>query len=259
MSEENKQSESITIKKETLWKYSTFILAGLLVIGAFMYYNKDDGSLNGQVVGNQGNSGNVVDEDFDWSILQDASAYPSIGPSDAKVVVAEVSDFQCPFCALASGLPDFAKQSKDQYPEIFGSAQKVEKLAKENKIKFIYVSAAFLGAESKYAAEAGLCANEQQKFFEMHDAIFTAHDGRENNGKYNKDKLKQMASEIKGIDTKKFNDCIDTGKYSSKVELVNQQRLPGFEGTPTFYVNGIKASGSWAELSSLLENAGVSV
>ena len=44
--DENKKNESVTltIKKENLWKYSTFILLAVLVIGTFMYFNKSSGT-----------------------------------------------------------------------------------------------------------------------------------------------------------------------------------------------------------------------
>ena len=217
----------------------------------FVFFTK--GNTEGDVV-NGGQTGAVSLDEF----TSNSELYPSIGPDNAQVTVVEFSDFQCPYCALASGLPAFAAQYSSQYADLIGSASKVEKLAEEGKIKFVYVPMSFLGPESGYTAEASLCANEQDKFFEMHRVIFSNHDGEENNGKYNKDKLKVLASRIQGLDTTKFNTCLDSSKYASTVEDINSAaNSAGVSGTPTFFVNGEKLSASWSQLSAKIRAAGV--
>ncbi|MEK6828707.1 MAG: thioredoxin domain-containing protein, partial [Nanoarchaeota archaeon] len=178
------------------------------------FYITKDGNLIGQLSEINGGSsaGGTSSGPADLATFtSNPSLYPSLGPDDVTNVVVEFSDFQCPFCAMASGLPSWVSgsQYQSQYGDLIGSAQKVQKMAKEGKLKFVYVSMSFLGEESVYAAEAGLCANEQGKFWEMHDAIFTAHDSKENNGKYSKDKLKIIAAKISGLDKTKFNSCLD--------------------------------------------------
>jgi len=260
MNETEEKEETITLKKSDLWKYSTFILAAILVVGAFLYYTKSPSTNStANVVSDNGSSATATLDDL--KVFEDSSKYPALGPSNAKVTVIELSDFQCPFCALASGLPAFVQQYQAQYGDLIGSAGKIESLAEQDKLRFIYVSASLFGAESKYTTEAGLCANEQGKFWEMHDAIFTAHDGAENNGKYNIDKLEAIASGISGLDKTKFNTCLESSKYASTTSEINNniESIPGFEGTPTFYVNGVQASGSWTQLSSLLKADGVSI
>jgi len=244
---------TITIKKDSLWKYSTFILLAIVIVGAFIFFGKNNSSGNAVASGGIKTAG-------DLRFIEDSKLYPSIGPKNAKVTVVEFSDFQCPFCAMASGLPEFAKQYESQYGDLIGSAQKVEDLAKEGKIRFVYGIMSFLGAESGYAAEAGLCANEQEKFFEMHEAIFTAHDGKENNGKYSKENLKILAKGINELDQSKFADCLTSGKYASAVQTLSKNaNSVGVSGTPTFFVNGAKSSGSWTELSSKISSEGVSL
>jgi protein-disulfide isomerase len=96
---------------------------------------------------------------------------------------------------------------------------------------------AFLGPESKWAAEASECADEQGKFWEYSDLLFTNQSG-ENQGAFNKDKLKKFATDLK-LDTAKFNACVDSGKYSSVVENDTAfiQSL-GVTSTPAFLING---------------------
>ena len=96
---------------------------------------------------------------------------------------------------------------------------------------------AFLGPESKWAAEASECAGEQGKFWEYHDKLFVSHGG-ENQGAFNKENLKRFAMDLK-LDTAKFNVCVDSGKYSSVVEndTAFVQSL-GVTSTPAFLING---------------------
>ena len=96
---------------------------------------------------------------------------------------------------------------------------------------------AFLGPESKWAAEASECAGEQGRFWEYHDKLFTSQSG-ENQGAFSKDKLKKFAADLK-LDTTRFSACVDSGKYSATVEdeTAAVQSL-GVTSTPAFLING---------------------
>ncbi len=250
--EEEKQEKTITVKKSDLWKYSTFLLIAVLVIGGFFMFT-GKGNATGNTVNNPsgGNTGNTAAADVS-AFLNNPSLYPSLGPSDSKTTVIEFSDFQCPFCGMASGLPSWVGQAAGQYGDLIGAAGKVEQMAQQGKLKFVYVSMSFLGQESVYAAEAGLCANEQKKFWEMHDAIFTAQTQGENNGKYNKDKLEIIANGISGIDASKFKDCLDKDKYLSAVQQAGAQASTAAQGTPMFYVDGKQVRSSWTAIQAAI-------
>lgn len=243
-------SDEIVISKKNLWMYSTFFLLAVVIIGGIFMFTGNGSSGTGASV-----SGNAVSGNVDLDVFtSNPSLYPSIGPDDAKNVVVEFSDFQCPFCAIVSGLPSWTSQYATQYGDIIGSAQKIQQMAEEGKVRFIYVPMSFLGQESVYAAEAALCANEQGKFWEMHDAIFASHDSKENNGKYSKDNLKIIAKSISGLDLDEFNGCLDNDEKISDVQKVaSQAKSFGVTGTPIFYVNGQKMSGSWAGISAALK------
>jgi protein-disulfide isomerase len=238
-------SDEIKISKKNLWMYSTILLLVVVIVGGVLMFSGGGNNTNGNPP--------IGDVNLD-AFISNPSLYPSLGPDSAKDVVIEFSDFQCPYCALASGLPDWVSgsQYQSQYGDLIGSAQKVQQMAEDGKLRFIYVPMSFLGQESVYAAEAALCANEQGKFWEMHDAIFTAHDSKENNGKYSKDKLKIIAKGIAGLDATKFNSCLDTDKELSNVQTVTSQSRTAATGTPTFYVNGAKMSASWTQISAAL-------
>jgi protein-disulfide isomerase len=95
---------------------------------------------------------------------------------------------------------------------------------------------AFLGEESQWASEASECASDQGAFWQYHDKLFESQNG-ENQGAFNKDKLKGFAKDL-GLKTAEFDQCLDSGKYTQKVQQETQaaQGL-GVQSTPSFYIN----------------------
>ena len=88
------------------------------------------------------------------------------------------------------------------------------------------------------AANATMCANEQGKFWEMHDKIF------ENFNKLTDGDLKGHASAI-GLDEGRFGSCYDANKY--KTQILKDQSTAvslGARGTPAFFINGRYLSGA---------------
>ncbi len=81
---------------------------------------------------------------------------PSVGPKDAKVVVVEFADFQCPFCKEVKPV---VKQLMTDYGD---------------RVLFIYRDFPLVAdhPQALLGAMAGACANEQGKFWEMHDKMF---------------------------------------------------------------------------------------
>ena len=110
-------------------------------------------------------------------------------------------------------------------------------------VRFGYQHFAFLGPESQWAGEASECANEQGAFWEYHDKLFDSQSG-ENQGAFTKDNLTRFAVEL-GLDAKAFDECLDSGKYTSIVqnETKAAQSL-GVRSTPTFLINGKSVLGA---------------
>ncbi|MBA3074953.1 MAG: DsbA family protein [Anaerolineae bacterium] len=147
----------------------------------------------------------------------------SIGSADAPVVVVEYGDYQCPACG------DFALTVK---PKI------MEEFVNTGQVRFVFRSFQFVGEESQWAAEASECANEQGKFWEYYDKLYSSQAG-ENAGAFKKENLEGFAAEL-GLQTEQFNQCLASGKYTEKVksETLEAQNL-GLRGTPSLFVNGI--------------------
>lgn len=152
----------------------------------------------------------------------DTGHFPLLGNKDAKVTIIEFADFQCPFC------------------ERFYTATEqdlIKNYVDKGLAKFAFRNYAFLGQESTWAAEAVECANEQGKFWDFHNYLYT-HQGGENSGAFAKDKLEGFAKDL-GLNTNQFNSCLDSDKYAKNVaDDLAAGKAAGVNGTPGTFVNG---------------------
>lgn len=242
--------DTIKIKKQDLWKYSTVLLLAVLVVVLIVSFTGTSNG-NGNVIQDAGSNNQPAATDL--SVFEDTDLFPSIGPENSGNVVIEFSDFQCPYCAMASGIPSWTNEYATQYGSLIGVSEDVKKMAEDGELKLIYVSMSFQGPESVYAAQAGLCANRQGLFWEMREEIFAASTApTQNTGKYEKDNLKVIASSIPGLDTASFNSCLDNDETLGDVQLAAQYASTAATGTPTFYVNGQRVSSSKSAIQAAL-------
>jgi protein-disulfide isomerase len=191
-----------------------------LILSAF-----NDRSLNnGQVyVPPTGNGGQVLPPD--QPVELEIGDSPAKGNEDADVIVVEFSDFQCPFCQRYYN--DAYKQIQSEYVD----TGKVYFVFKQFPLTSIH-------PQAQKAGEASLCANDQNKFWEYHDALF------ENQQALDVTSLKQYAADL-GLNTATFNNCLDSGKYTARVNAeVAEGSAAGVSGTPTTFINGKKVVGA---------------
>jgi protein-disulfide isomerase len=150
-----------------------------------------------------------------------AAVGPAKGPANAPVTIVEFSDFQCPFC---SRLVPTIEQVHAKYGD------KVRVVFRQFPLS--------IHPNAQKAAEASLCAEEQGKFWEMHDAMFKDQQGLGVDG------LKAKAASI-GLKAEDFNSCLDSGKYASKVAAdMDAGTKVGVSGTPAMFINGRLISGA---------------
>ena len=152
----------------------------------------------------------------------------TIGNLNSKVSLVIYADFQDPY-------------SKQYYRDT--EEQLLTDYVKTGKISYTYkyfpvIDQDRLG-ESHWSAYAAECANDQGKFWEYHDKLYYEYRGP-NSGAFTRDNLKKYASDL-NLDTKTFNQCLDSDKYAMLVydQLYEalQLRLPG---SPYFLLNGRK-------------------
>lgn len=226
-------------QKQTNNSY-TPLLVFFLVVLAFAFgmltqkvqYLQGNGS-NQPVLGTSDTTqtGNAIPTPLPAKVDVKPGTLALLGESNAKVTIVEFSDFQCPFCRRF--FIDTFPQIKSEYID----SGKV-------KLSYRHFPLSFHPAAQK-SAEAAECANDQGKFWEFHDLIYEKQEAQgQGTIQYTTDDIKTWASEL-GIDTAVFNDCLDSGKYASKVsEDANAGAKAGVDGTPGFFVNGKRIIGA---------------
>lgn len=196
------------------------LLSAVLISGSIVFYG----------IAAKGNLGGAAatGEKVDVSVDDD----PMLGNPKAKVTLVEFSDFQCPFCrAFWSGA---FQQIKTEYIDT-------------GKVRFVYRDFALsFHAGAIPAAEGAQCANEQGKFWEMHDKIF---EGQEKQGsgtiQFGKEDVRKWAGQVQGLDMDNWNECFNSGKYQAEIDADFQDGSKyGVSGTPTIFINGIPVVGA---------------
>lgn|SRR5574341_291322 len=148
------------------------------------------------------------------------NGYPLLGSASAPVTIVEYGDYQCPNCQR------FATQTK---PLI------VENYISNGKAKLIFKDFVIYGNDSANGALGAHCANDQGKFWEMHDHMYQNQDGI-NSGWLSVDNIRKFASNI-DLDMRQFDSCFDGKKYASRVaEGLSEGKTLGVNGTPTFII-----------------------
>ncbi len=140
---------------------------------------------------------------------------PTLGDPGAPVEVIEFAEFQCPFCMKHQTL---LRDLVEEYPGKVRSGFKHFPLSKHK--------------QAVYAGKAAWAAGRQDKFWEMHDLLFSAR------GKLNADAIDGYAEEL-GLDMDAFKADVASGNATQAVFTDRKAgHRSGVKGTPSFYVNG---------------------
>jgi protein-disulfide isomerase len=163
-----------------------------------------------------------------------SAGFPSHGPANAPITIVEFADFECPHCGRMFPI---LKEIEKNY------ADKIRVVYRQFPLSHIHPNA-------QKAAEASLCANAQQRFWEFHESLFT------NQKELSVAALKKRAVDLK-LDTAAFNTCLDSGAQAAAVAKdFEDGDKAGVGGTPTLFVNGRHYTGDvdYAELRAFLED-----
>lgn len=150
---------------------------------------------------------------------------PARGNPQAKIQAAVFADFLCPFCRESFFILDdiLSRHSDDIY------------------LQFRHFP--IISQDSQYSAEASMCADEQNKFWEYHDQLFSG----------------QINLTVLNLNQEQFDQCASERKYKKLVEDdFNEGKRLGVSATPTFFINGRKIQGVlppdvWEKLISELK------
>ena len=154
-------------------------------------------------------------------IVVPTAGAPEAGPNDAAITVVEFSDFQCPYCTLAT--PQLQAMLK-AYPT------QVRLFFKEFPLD--------IHSQAAFAAAAAVAAQKQGKFWQMHDALFASH------GDLSRPTILALASAI-ALDMKRFEADLESAEIRKAVahDLEDGQNA-GVMSTPTIFINGRHYNGA---------------
>jgi protein-disulfide isomerase len=156
--------------------------------------------------------------------------FPSLGPDDAEIVIVEFSDYQCPFCSRFHD--QTYRALLDAYP---------------GQIRFVYRNLPLSFHQNAMpAAEAAMCAGDQDAYWEMHDKLFENQASLNNQEGMVLDQptYNQYATEL-GLDVTVFEECMTSHRHVQAIQddMEFSQSL-GVQSTPTFFINGLAIVGA---------------
>ncbi len=146
----------------------------------------------------------------------------SLGRLDAAVVIEEYSDFQCVYCRYFH---------ENILPQIIAT------YIANGQVRYEYRQFPILGSESNTAANASLCAAEQDRFWEYADLLF-ANQADVGSGTFSSTRLLAFAETL-DLDQNEFSSCVNEERYNSKVEAESAAAIAnGVKSPTTFFING---------------------
>jgi protein-disulfide isomerase len=158
-----------------------------------------------------------------------------LGPATAPVTMVEYGDYECPYCGQAHHV---VKQLH-------------ELLGRQLRFVFRHFPLAMVHPHAQHAAEAAEAAGAQGKFWEMHYVLFEHQQALED------DDLVQYAAAL-GLDVYRFTNELARHIHAHRVrEHFMSGVRSGVNGTPTFFINGVRHNGSYdfETLLSAIEQA----
>lgn len=160
------------------------------------------------------------------------------GPVDALVTLVEYGDYECPYCGAAHAI----------VKTIMGQV--------DDAVRFVFrhFPMTTVHPHAELAAEAAEAADHQRKFWDMHDTLFA------NQQRLDGPSLLAYAS-VLGLDINQFDTEVADHVHLPRIteDFMSGVRS-GVNGTPTFFINGIRHDGGWdyESLIAALQRAAVS-
>jgi protein-disulfide isomerase len=146
-----------------------------------------------------------------------------LGTPGAPVEMTEFADYECPFCQTFATL---------QMPTIR------KRLIETGRVRWRFRDFPLQQhRHSRLAAHAAACADEQEKFWPMHDRIFEGQPewAQERDAAPH---FRRYAAEV-GLDPAKYDDCMSAARYAGRIQASYEEGMRlGVNSTPTLFVGG---------------------
>jgi len=176
------------------------------------------GVLVGGILSEYGVNSNNSEKLTSTKLIENGS--PVMGNINAPITIVEWGDYQCTFCYK------FYQNTLDIINKDF---------IKTGKVKMVFKDFPLNGFDSKLAAEASYCAQDQEKYWKYHNELYKNWGG-ERTGWITRESLDKFAETV-DLDVEKFNECLDDHKYENKVDLLYEfGKEIGINATPSFLV-----------------------
>jgi protein-disulfide isomerase len=155
---------------------------------------------------------------------------PPVGPddhvsgnADAPITLVEYGDYQCPYCGMAHPI---VKELQREFGDSL-------------RLVFRNMPLANVHPHAEAAAEAAEAVAELGDFWAMHDLLY------ENQSNLGDAALARYAVQA-GVDERAFSTALQSGAPRARVQRDLEGALrSGANGTPTFFINGVRYDGSW--------------
>lgn len=163
------------------------------------------------------------------------------GDPDAPVTIVEWADYQCPACGAFAR--DYAPQFVSEY-------------VATGKVLLEYRDMAFLGDESRDAAKAAVCGEQQDAFWDFHSMLYANQGEHKNTGSFSRSRLNEMAVAL-GLNEDEFGACMVNDATAAEVQsMYNEALAQGITSTPTFIIDGTRITGTnYAGIREAIEAA----
>jgi protein-disulfide isomerase len=152
----------------------------------------------------------------------------TLGKADAPVTVDLYGDFRCSGCANftiggseASLVADYVATGRAKL--VWHDRLIIDEIRKD-------------GTASRDAANAAMCAADQNKFWVMHDWLYANQSATEEASAFTAKRLSDIA-QATGLDMAKFQPCLDAGTHNAEITAANASVASAIVSTPTIYVN----------------------
>lgn len=216
------RAETITLKRSHFYMILVVLAFGIGVLVGYIAGSRTATTVVAQQPAVQANNA-AQPQAVPQRVNVSTDGYPSLGPADAPITIVEFSDFQCPYCRKF--YEDTYRALLDAYP---------------GKIRFVYRNFPLtsIHPEAFPSAQAAMCANDQNAFWDYHDKLFSSAD-------LGQSVYVQYASDL-GLDMDKFQSCLSNGAHDAEITSDSNYALSiGVGSTPTFFVNGYKVEGAY--------------
>jgi protein-disulfide isomerase len=226
-------------KKRDLFLPVSILIAAVMVGGAIVFATLYKGGSAAAPAGGAGGNNNMVAA---TSTVANPAAAMTLGSRDAilgnasaPVTLIEYGDYQCPYCV------QFFSQTQPQI---------IRNYVNTGKVRVVFRDFAFLGTESTAAANAAQCAEDQNKLWAYHDALYAAkltddnNGGSEDDGFYTTAEFLKIAQQV-GLNLPTFTSCVNN---NANANIVAQEKgaaaAVGINSTPSFIINGTMITGA---------------